>query len=518
MSTTLTTTELASPRPSISRSHIDHDEGIELRPVPPSPDPSLSRTALIILLPSLINFLASFTNGTINLSLPTIAASITLPRSLYLWPSSVYGLTAGSLLLIAGSVADLIGARRVELVGVCLLGIFTLACGAAATGTQLVIFRALQGCAMALHLPSAVALVAAGVPQGRARNVGFACLGLSQVLGFSVGLVASGIMIERIGWRAGFYISGGALLVVTGVASRVLPKTRSQLLTYRALWTEIDWVGGILASGGLAILAYVLGTVSADLHSIHSASTAVLLTLSLLLLLLFPFWMNYRTRAGRPALIPNSLWNSVPFTSICIMVALAYGSLNSMELFSSLYFQEVQEASPLKTSLMLLPNLIVGAFLNLIVGFVVHRTPVRWLVTVSSLLCSIAPLLMAIVNPAWNYWLLQFWAQFFAPFSVDVLFTVGLIVVSDSFPAKTQALAGAVFSTVAQFGQSLGAGICQVVALGVVDSDHSSKPQNDLLLEGYRASFWTMFALSVVCGLVAVPGLRKAGKVGVKRE
>jgi MFS family permease len=223
---------------------------------------STIRLTLTILQPSLVNFLSSFTNGTITVGLPTVAQSLSLPRSLYLWPLSVYGLTSGSLLLIAGSVADLLGPRRVEVVGILILGLFTLACGLSTTDVQLIIFRALQGFAMAMHLPVSVALVAAGVPEGKSRNIGFACLGLSQPLGFSVGLVASGIMIERAGWRLGFYVSGGTTLLAAVAALWMLPKVKPDRLNIsvigRALYTEIDWIGGALASGGLAMLAYVL--------------------------------------------------------------------------------------------------------------------------------------------------------------------------------------------------------------------------------------------------------------------
>lgn len=241
---------------------INADE-LSLRPPASESNPaSTLRLALTILQPSLVNFLSSFTNGIITVGLPAIAESISLPRSLYLWPLSVYGLTSGSMLLIAGPVADLIGPRRVELVGILLLGIFTLACGLSTTGVQLVIFRALQGLAMAMHLPASVALVAAGLPEGRARNIGFGCLGLSQPLGWSIGLVVSGILIERVGWRSGFYMAGGAALLVAVVAFFLLPKVKpnSQRVggIRKTLFTEIDWIGGALGSGGLTLLAYVL--------------------------------------------------------------------------------------------------------------------------------------------------------------------------------------------------------------------------------------------------------------------
>jgi MFS family permease len=234
--------------------------------------------------------------------------------------------------------------------------------------------------------------------------------------------------------------------------------------------------------------------------------------------------MRHRTRTNKPALVPNKLWANLPFTSTCIMVALSYGVMNSIELFSSLYFQEIQHASTLTTSLYLLPNLGVGVVINIGVGFFVDRVPARLLVAGSALICACSPLFMALMDPAWNYWYLAFWAQLFAPFSADVLFTVGLIIVSNSFPEDTQALAGAVFNTVAQFGMSLGMGSCQVVALGVQSGEKNSddaafeSPGAKALLKGYRASYWLMFAYMLVCIVIAVVGLRKAGKVGIKRE
>lgn len=111
--------------------------------------------------------------------------------------------------------------------------------------------------------------------------------------------------------------------------------------------------------------------------------------------------------------------------------------------------------------------------------------------------------------------------------SGDVLFTVGLLIMSDQFPEKMQALAGAVFNTVARFGMSLGIGICQVAALatsnqasshGAPSSEHSDNDDTDGLLKGYQASFWTMFAFGITCAFIAVGGLRKTGKVGVKRD
>lgn len=221
------------------------------------------QTFLTIFTPSFVGFIASFTNGIITIGLPEIARALSLDRSLYLWPSSVYGLTSGACLLIAGSIADLVGARPVELLGITLIGVFTLACGFAGTGEQLVVFRALQGVALAMHLPASVALISGAVPSGRARNLGFACLGFSQPLGFAVGLVISGVLVEKAGWRSGFYLSGGALLATAIAAVWSLPKLKSGaqegfVILAKKVGKEVDWIGAMISSGGLAILAYVL--------------------------------------------------------------------------------------------------------------------------------------------------------------------------------------------------------------------------------------------------------------------
>lgn len=244
------------------------NDGVHASDTPPSDPPAKSnvQTFITIFTLSFVSFLGSFSSGAITVGLPDIARDIALDRSLYLWPSSVYGLTSGAALLIAGSIADIVGARPVELLGIFFLGVFSLACGFASSGEQLVAFRALQGLGLAMFLPASVALVAGAVPSGRPRNFGFACLGFSQPLGFAVGLVVSGVMIQKAGWRSAFYLTGSATLFTSIAAVWALPKLQSgEKQTAGALFkkicTKIDWVGALVSCGGLAILAYTLAYV-----------------------------------------------------------------------------------------------------------------------------------------------------------------------------------------------------------------------------------------------------------------
>ena len=435
-------------------------------------------------------------------------------------PQSVYGLTCGSCLLLAGSVADVIGSRLVCLTGILLNGIFIAACGLPRTGIQLIMFRAIGGIAISLALPTSVSILSTAIPSGKRRNVAFSCLGLGQVLGFSLGLVLAGVFLDTIGWRAGFYLAGAVTIAVFVIALWALPMDqRSGSPILGRLRTEIDWVGAGIASTCLALLSYVLTMITSDVANMRQASNIVILSVSLALVPAFIFRMARRERMQKPVLIPNSLWKNRAFTCVCLMMLLVYAEMQTMELFASLFFQQVQELSALQTSIRILPSLAVGAVLELSTGFLVHQLPVLHLILISTALSVGAPLLMAVINPNWPYWYDAFPAQLLMPFSVDVHFTVGILVVSDVFPDKTQGLAGAVFSTVRQFGISIGLAVMGIISNAVTrNSKYVDKTTPQALEEGYRATFWAAFASMVLaCGIGAY-GFRKIGKVGVKRE
>ncbi len=168
-------------------------------------------------------------------------------------------LTSGSCLLLAGSIADVIGSRIVNLTGTLMLGLFILACGFPKTGIELIMFRAMQGIAIALCLPTSMGIISTAITSGTRRNIAFSCLGIGQVLGFAIGLVLSGVFIDTIGWRASFYISGASMLGLFLVGVWALPKDRlGEEPIFKRLASDIDWVGAGIASACLTLFSYVL--------------------------------------------------------------------------------------------------------------------------------------------------------------------------------------------------------------------------------------------------------------------
>ncbi|KAL9562556.1 hypothetical protein ACKAV7_013313 [Fusarium commune] len=283
-----------------------------------------------------VNFAASATNGLI-VGLPQMTADLSLPPSLAFWPSSVQGLATASTLLLAGALADVLGARSVDLLGCILSGALMLACGFVRAGEELVALRALQGVALALHLSSSVALVTKTLARGRGRNFAFACLGLSQPLGFSFGLVLGGVLVETIGWRSGWFLYGGINLFLSAVGFWSLPKSEplgTLQDVIQSVAKKIDWLGTLLASAFMALLSYFLAVISTDVYRIKDASSIVLLSLSLVALPLFGrldasselFASLFKQHAGsKPAeaLLQGykaSFWTMFSFMVLCALI------------------------------------------------------------------------------------------------------------------------------------------------------------------------------------------------------
>ncbi|GAD98212.1 aminotriazole resistance protein [Paecilomyces variotii No. 5] len=376
------------------------------------------------------------------------------------------------------------------------------------------------------------------MPAGKRRNVGFACLGLSQPFGFSVGLVSGGLFQgSPLGWRFGYYLCAGITFILTAVNFFKLPADRPRgRFTLYKLRTEIDWTGILLSSSCLGIISYVI--ITGDLSKMKRAENIVLLCTAAIEIPLFLGWINWREKTGKSALISNSLWKNTGFTTICAMIFLSWAVVNGIETLMSLFFQEVQELSPIQAAIRFLPNVLIGVILNLGTGLMVHRLKANHLVLVTTILSAGSPLLMAIIGPRWSWWYCAFWAMLLCPLSADgkycpplfpfittsvniivVIFTVANLIIADVFTPETQGLAGAVFNTVAQFGTSVGLAVFAIISANVTQrSSYENKSSPDALMIGYRAVFWTCFGLMVLASGIGALGLRKVGKVGLKRD
>lgn len=205
-------------------------------------------------------FLSSLVNGMFTVEIPSIAVDVHLSQDLLLWPQSVVSLVSACTLLLAGSISDVCGSRHVYLAGTFLQTMFILGVGLARTSAQFLALRALMGLAQSMCWTSSVSIIVNTFPAGKLRNVGFACMGGGQPLGFSFGLVLAGVLAQSLGWRFGMYLVAGINAIVLVIAAfdiRGNAKTSWHAMS-SGLRRNIDWIGLLIASASLAMLCYVL--------------------------------------------------------------------------------------------------------------------------------------------------------------------------------------------------------------------------------------------------------------------
>lgn len=223
----------------------------------------LSKSRAIIVITQLIalQLFSSFCNGIIVVVLPSMSNTLKLEAGLLLWPTSVFYLTAGSCLMLAGSITDVVGTRPMILAANVLLAASALACGVARTGGELIAFRGIQGISFAMAVPASVSIISTNVAHGQPRNLGFSCLGFASPLGFLLGLVLGGVFVDTVGWRPAFYLAGATTAVTCVFGFWVLPqehRSRPGRTIWKQLALDIDWVGTAILSTGIATLSYVL--------------------------------------------------------------------------------------------------------------------------------------------------------------------------------------------------------------------------------------------------------------------
>lgn len=368
-------------------------------------DVSRRQTSAIIFCITCITAIGNLLAALLTVCIPVIAAELDIPQDIQLWPAAASALACGCTLLPCGAAADVLGCRRACLVGALVQFASALGAGLAQTSTQLISLRALAGVAASCCLPGAVGVASRIFPASnnpRRRNAAFAAMGGGQAVEFGLGLVLGGVCADTIGWRWGFY--GTALLngVVLAIAFWALPSRadgavgRSQL---KRLRKEIDWFGALLISSSLALLSYELAIATGTdaREALSEPLNIVLFCLAFALMPAFALWMRRQTRLSRPALIPNALWTNIPFTTVCSIVFMLWGSLNASEQLTALYLQDVLGKSALTASLYFLPAPIVGILMNVAVGFMLPFMRPSIAVPAACLISGVAPLLLALL-------------------------------------------------------------------------------------------------------------------------
>jgi EmrB/QacA subfamily drug resistance transporter len=274
----------------------------------------------------------------VNVALPTIGRALHLAQSELQWLVTAYGLTFAGFLLLGGRAADLIGRRRLFMVGLLIFTGASLGGGLATSGLFLIVMRAAQGFGAALVLPAALSIVMNLFPEGAERNRALGIWGGVGALGGTVGLLAGGILTTYVGWQYIFYFNVPIGVIALLLAPTLIPESRAAEAARR-----YDPFGAASITAGLLVLVFAIS--QAPQVGWTSARTIVMVVVALALLAAF---LVVETRVAAP-LLPLRLLR-LPSVAGSNAVGFLLGtSFLTFVFVGTLYMQQVLGFSALAT-------------------------------------------------------------------------------------------------------------------------------------------------------------------------
>src|SRR3954452_9858316 len=314
---------------------------------------STDRRWLALVLLAAAQFVVVLDASIVNVALPSIGDALHFSPDNLSWVVNAYTLTFGGFLLLGGRMADLIGRRRMFVIGLVLFASASLAGGLAQSDVWLIVARAVQGLGAALVSPAALSLVTVLFREGAERNKAMGVWGAVSGAGGAAGVLFGGMLTQWAGWEWVLFVNVPIGIAAALIAPRLLPESRN------AGPRHFDVAGAIAVTGGLSLLVYSI--VNANKAGWGSGETLILMGVAVASIVAFVA-IERRTKAP---LVPfPGIFRIRTITSVNVVALLIAMSLFSMFFFVSLYMQQVLGYDALKAGVSYLPlagGIIVSA-------------------------------------------------------------------------------------------------------------------------------------------------------------
>ncbi|MEO8289894.1 MAG: MFS transporter [Gaiellaceae bacterium] len=428
----------------------------------------------------------------VNVALPSIGEALNFSRENLQWVISAYAITFGGFLLLAGRAADLLGRRRVFMVGVALFTIASLVCGLANSEAVLIGSRAVQGLGAAIVSPAALSIITTLFVEGAERNKALGIWGAVGGSGAAVGVLAGGVLTKYLGWEWIFFVNvpvGVAVLALT-----VALVTESRIETARRRY---DALGALTVTSGLALLVFTIS--KAPDVGWGSARTIGLLTLAVALLATF---LVIEMRVPQP-LMPLRIFQVRTVTGANIVGLILGGVVFANFFLLTLYVQQVLGYSALKAGLTFLATAGTAVLSAGVAQALVTKVGVKPILATGLVLMTAGMLWYTQISVDGSY-------------ATDLLpgyIAIGIGLAFSFVPVTIAALAGVaeheaglgsgLINTSQQIGGAIGVAVASTIFTSHFTTLLSSgTAQPAALTHGFQRAFWFLAVVSAV-GIVA---------------
>ena len=421
-------------------------------PVTTTAAPARQRAALAVLLTASATLAVDF--SILNVALPTIGTDVGLALGDLQWIATAFALCAAGLTLLMGRVADLFGRRRMFLGGMALLGAGSLLGGLATTPAVLLTARVAQGCATAVVVPAALALLLGTFPEGPARDRALGLNGALMAAGFTAGAVLGGLLTDLLSWRWAFLLNVPVAAAVLAVGPRVLDDRRA------GRGTRLDVPGAVTVTLGL--LALVLGLTRAAADGWSDGGTLAAFAAAVVLLAAF---VLAERRAVVP-LVPLRVLRRRTVAVGNVAGGLAFATETGLVFVLTLYLQEVLGYTPLGAGLSF-AVLGLGTVLGGLLGpRVIGRFGARTAIVGGFLVQAAATLPLVLLSAAAGSIGLVLGYTFVGGVANLVVIVGFMVTATSGLPEAEQGLATGLTTMSQQVGITVGAPLLSAVLVG----------------------------------------------------
>ncbi|EHS85469.1 Methylenomycin A resistance protein (MMR peptide) [Bifidobacterium breve CECT 7263] len=406
---------------------------------------------------SLAFFLTGMDTMIVNVALPTITADLGGDMALQQWMIDGYTLLFASLLLLAGSLSDKFGAKRMFFFGTALFGVASLLSTFAWTMLVLIVGRCLMGVAAALILPASMALINEANPDPRRRAFALGLWGAGSASASAFGPLFGGLLTP-IHWSLIFAVNVPFCLIVLALAPKVAPSPT------RAI--SFDWLGQALALIGLASL--VAGVIEIGSLGISSPVTLAMLAVGIAALVLF---VLAQAKVRHP-MVPLNLFRNDGMRISLIVGFIMIFNWFGMVFISTLFLQSEQGMSPFAAGLVFIPSAVVMVVTNVFSGQVINSMGTRFTVSIGLIAMAVGFLAAVLVSAPMPAWVIAVALSVVGLGGALVTPALsGLVLVS--VEQRQAGIASAVFNTFRQVGGAIGVAVFGVVATFMPSLDGS---------------------------------------------
>lgn len=444
----------------------------------------MSRTQRLVLSLAIVASFVAFLNSTVvSVALPKISAELGGGLAGQQWTINSYLVTLGSLMLVAGSLSDAVGRLLMLRIGLVGFGVTSLAIAAAPTIETLIAFRAVQGAAGALLVPSSLALIITsfqGPAQGKAIGMWTSATSAAAIVGPLVG----GLLSDFSSWRWAFVLN------VLPIALALVLMSRLKMRDVRTPGIRIDVVSAVLCTFGLG--AIVLALIEGPSRGWNSPIVLVSLIGGAVA---FAFFLvRQRNRAN--AIVPLDMFRVRNFWTGNVATALVYAALSLNGFVLGIYLQQTAGLSATLAGLASLPMTVIMIAGSSRIGALSGRFGPRAFMTAGPIIMAAGSLMLLAVSADFDYWLQVLPGMVVFGLGLTVTVSPLTSAILGSVPSERAGSASAVNTAVARIAGLVIVAVLAVIVGGQID------------LEGFQRAAVVTAALLALGGITSWFGIR----------